>query len=1208
MCTALRRFRTTRWLQDRISLPAGHAYPGTGKPGTGKSLSPLIRPTARISLEILAVLVALLAGAAGFLAWRISQGPLEVTILNQTIEDAVNEALPGGSFSIRDTVLDWSSSERELIFRFSDMELQGAEGETVATIPEMTMQVSLEALARGVMAPAILEMSGASLRLERTEEEGITFGLEAYNPEAAAARAKAAQFAPQQVPEDDATRLVPSFVDPLFDALAAPPDPNSVFGYLRLVRITNARLVYDEQVNGYRLRAEQANVTLSRSDLGLSGELTALSPLGGDTVRFSLEGVLPEGGDVATVRADIRDLNPAELAKISPAFADYDALDVPLDAEGSLLFSKTAAVTQANLQLSARRGRVFVPAIQTRPLELRSLDVDLSLDTEKRRLTLKTLDYASTDNEARVTGHVDYQVSEGFNVASLDTELILSDVKFAYEDLMADPVRIARVNVSGGLDLDREQVDIRRVRLTDGPFDLGLSGRVTYGAPGMGLDLEGTFRKLSLERLLALWPVDMGEGARSWVAANMKGGTLQSGTIRADITPVQMAAANTGTALPSDAIDIAFALTDTSVRYIPGMPPFVNVDGRGHLMGDSFGAEVTKGQIDLGPGHAITLKRGSFLTTGISKRQAPGTIDVDLEGAIGDLLTVLDMPPLSLISQYGVDPTKVGGDVEANAVLKMPLIKALTMAQVDITVDAKTKGLALADIVGDQGISDGDLDISVTGQGLDVSGSLSFADVPMNMTWSDDFTGQKTPRTRYSVDTRIDDEHRRKLGFTNDEWISGPVGLHADLTGEGSDLDRAEVTADLTGAELRVPVIDWIKKTGEVANAEAIVDLGNADAITIPSLSLKGPRINVEGSLAMTPDGTLKQLDFPAIRLDDTFDFAAHVGAGADGEPHYRLEGTRVDLRPLLSDLFASRTKSDTDDAKAAPEPAATQPAAPTETRKIDISLKEVLLFNDAVFRLVEGELVLADFLGTSLSLKGVDQSWKPFEMHLPPETGQGRRMFEAQAENAGALLKAFDLVSGIEGGSLLASADLQSFEPPTDISGHLVVEDFRLVDAPVLAQILTFGSLTGIADTLAGEGIRFKKLDLPFDVTSTRVNINDAKLYGPSVGLTARGQVERGTDVIDLDGTLIPAYSINTILSAIPMIGPLLTGRDGEGIFGITFSVRGKPSEVEVRVNPLSVFAPGVFRRIFEFGSDLPPEAPPPAADPSASDTAPAG
>jgi hypothetical protein len=74
--------------------------------------------------------------------------------------------------------------------------------------------------------------------------------------------------------------------------------------------------------------------------------------------------------------------------------------------------------------------------------------------------------------------------------------------------------------------------------------------------------------------------------------------------------------------------------------------------------------------------------------------------------------------------------------------------------------------------------------------------------------------------------------------------------------------------------------------------------------------------------------------------------------------------------------------------------------------------------------------------------------------------------------------------------------------------------------------------------------------------------------------------------------GTLVPAYTINSVLGEIPLIGTLLVGRKGEGIFALTYGISGSVEEPVITVNPLSALAPGFLRNFFAvFTGGAPPD-----------------
>ncbi len=118
---------------------------------------------------------------------------------------------------------------------------------------------------------------------------------------------------------------------------------------------------------------------------------------------------------------------------------------------------------------------------------------------------------------------------------------------------------------------------------------------------------------------------------------------------------------------------------------------------------------------------------------------------------------------------------------------------------------------------------------------------------------------------------------------------------------------------------------------------------------------------------------------------------------------------------------------------------------------------------------------------------------------------------------------------------------------------------------------------------------IGFNQLRAPFTVGAGKFRLKDAYMNGPMLGATMRGTVDFKAQTVDLGGTYVPLYGLNSALGAIPILGRVLVGRQGEGVVGITFAIKGKLDDPSVLVNPMSVMTPGIFRQIFEFTGSVP-------------------
>ena len=117
----------------------------------------------------------------------------------------------------------------------------------------------------------------------------------------------------------------------------------------------------------------------------------------------------------------------------------------------------------------------------------------------------------------------------------------------------------------------------------------------------------------------------------------------------------------------------------------------------------------------------------------------------------------------------------------------------------------------------------------------------------------------------------------------------------------------------------------------------------------------------------------------------------------------------------------------------------------------------------------------------------------------------------------------------------------------------------------------------------MAGDGILFSSVNVPLMIDNSGYYIPGAKASGPALGFTAKGSILDGGKDLTLDGVLVPSFGTNSALGGIPIIGDLFVSRDGEGVFAITYSVRGSIEEARIAVNPLSGILPGMLRRIFE-------------------------
>ncbi len=238
--------------------------------------------------------------------------------------------------------------------------------------------------------------------------------------------------------------------------------------------------------------------------------------------------------------------------------------------------------------------------------------------------------------------------------------------------------------------------------------------------------------------------------------------------------------------------------------------------------------------------------------------------------------------------------------------------------------------------------------------------------------------------------------------------------------------------------------------------------------------------------------------------------------------------------------------------------------------------LDRVLGWEGSVLNNVSAELRLRNDRWEMATAKGAFAEGKGFELRIrPTESG---RDFQMTSEDAGAALRAFDIFENMVGGKLLLKAKLDAGD---GIVGELKVNDFSLVEAPFLAKLLSVASLTGVFDLLQGKGLPLRRLVFPFTKRANILDISDARSYGPALGFTVEGQVDLDADTVELNGTLVPAYTLNSVLGKLPILGKILVDAKGGGVFAATYRASGPMDDPKIVVNPLAALAPGVLRRL---------------------------
>ena len=773
-----------------------------------------------------------------------------------------------------------------------------------------------------------------------------------------------------------------------------------------------------------------------------------------------------------------------------------------------------------------------------------------------------------------------------FNLATGKAEGGRLDLGFGEGQIATDLLASGRLPVARGelhADYAPESAELRLEKLAldlHGGTTLTVDGKlaglrpqlVSTGAPwpaSLAGTLGITLTHVPTARFDALWPRGVSPGGRKWAAANLSEGMLDEMAVRLAVTfdPAAQSADFFGA-------HGTMRYHDLTVDYLNGLPPVKKVSGTAALNDRRLDFAITGGAVK-----SLKATGGTLSITDIGAPVETLTVDVGLAGPLQEALEAIDSKPLRYAHDAGIDPARVGGNAEAQLHFKLPLLADLKLDAVDYGAKATLTGVSYAKVAFERALTDGNVALDLGHDGVHAKGSGKFDGSPATLDGNLYFHPKTGPRIRYRVGLVLDDAARQRLdwSFAADR-LAGPVSIDLTYTVPANG-PQAEVDAalDLAAASLSVDEAGWKKPPQAPANARLVVALNDDRLVAIPEIDVKAAGLDGKFAVAVNPDDRgIDRVDIRHLAIAGS-EIAGSVGRRPGGGWRAEIRGPRLDLSHEMKHALD-------DDSPDSPTPLA-----------IDAHVARLVLGPHREARDVSVSLLRDQGAWQSIRIDGNFADGHRLALSLGGAEGGGR--LHLASDDLGASLSLFGVADNVVGGTLTVDGTLGETDGHHVLRAHIDGADYRLVRAPALARLLSATSLDGIAGLMSGSGIPFTNLRGDVSFSRGVVSLNRMIAYGGALGISAEGSIDPGQDRIDVDGTLAPAYALNSVLSNFPVIGSLLMGGEGQGLIAFRFRLSGSNDDPTVTVNPLSALTPGLLRHLFDpFTSPAQPRATPSA------------
>lgn len=1201
------------------------------------------RRSARIILEIFGGLAIIGALILALVYGRLNQGPISLKFLVQPVEQAVNSELSGLQFRIGGAVVRKAESGVGLEFRLQNVSLLDQEGLPIAQAPSASIELSVRALLALRFAAASVDLIGPRLYLQYSEQEGLALAFSRRgggpaDPFASTAGEAAARDGASRLPggrfrppetgfdragarmagregaasqgagrrDDEEAASGPEAQDSRARAISIAAALGGLFdtiresgpaSYLTRFGVVDASVYVGETAGATEWKVRTASLALGHAAAAslIRGEAVILSDTGPLQLSFGAEQKRPARS--LSITAAASNVVPRAMAARLPGLDALKVWGMPVDVEGRFDLDADGSITTSSARASLASGQIHAPWDEKHPASID--EAQFNLEYSRQEGVFKILPSAVRWGASHIELQGAMRRIDGDDGARRWAfDVAATDVALAAEEFSLPAIPMDVISLRGSLAYDSGDLTIDRLMVRAADAFVALHGSVEgfNGPLSPAVRLEGTISPMPIAFFKLLWPQTVAYGARRWVGQHVRTGKITGASIHVAFAKGAISTIiNENAKIPDDAVSVKAGLSGVSLEYMTGMPPFAISEATATFTGQRFLLDAPDASIALPSGESLRIAAGQFIIGDLKPEFPVSEVHFKAQAKAAAALELLDQEPLGYVSAIGLKPDIASGVVSGSFSIAIPMIEDVKFKQLKLNGKAHYQDVRLNAAMGGYGVHGGAILFDLTEKTLAAQGEVKVNGVPVKLDWQRVFDappGRQPPLRAAAV---FDEAAREQLGLPINHIVRGPVPVEAAVVMNANGPPTAHFEANLSGAELFISLVGRRKPPGEKAVLSLDVNPRPDGRVDLDNLKLVGDEIAVSGSLSLN-----EQKRPVAFRLPHcSFNILSRMEvAGVLGDNNvWKVEarGASFDGRDVFRSLFSAGKLSED------------QPGAPKDSPGVEMhaEIDTVLGYFDTTLKNVTIDARRRAEKLAYLDIRGRLNGGRPLAARVEHKAGEPR-MLLGEAADAGAAFRLIGLYSAMRGGEASLRVNLDG-GGGTEKTGSLYVHNFAIVGDHVVGEVLAntpkavnsrqrgasrrgarpSGDDDDDDDAENPDQIQFDRLKAPFSVGHGQFVLGEAAINGPLLGATLRGRYDFARQYVDLSGTYVPLYGINGAFHELPLFGPLLTGRSGEGMFGITFAIQGPTNRpIQTQINPLSMVAPGFLRQIFEFDS----------------------
>jgi hypothetical protein len=1105
------------------------------------------------ALSVFAVVVVVAMLVVGVAIAVVLSGPTELGFVRDRIASALSARLGDGyEVSVGSAVID-VDPVYGLVLRIDNVAVRDDGGAIVANVPSTRLDIDPAALFAFRLDVQAVELNNAELAFVRAGTGRIYLGNSTTTNDAIRARPAPPAGAEEEIEQVGFPQLLAALQ--LVDRGIEPAIDSAVRAGLRRFAFNNGTIDIWDAERAHQRRFPRSDLSISLDPVTTAFSANFATSGHGGRWTAEVERDVDAGSGARSLSVVFSQLTLADiLPKLGNAGSRVTA-DIPLYGRATVHYDNDGAVRDAAVRLDFGAG-VYRFNEGRDSVLLDEATVKLRWDVAKNAIIVEPSTVFFGETRGVVVGTITPEGDPALGRYKYQLEsrgAILSP-----RDSTEPPLIAQRIAVSGVADLAEKLVTFDEAILQTPLGSITAAGSLGFEAQTPSLAMAASISQMPTGVAKQMWVPFIAPGARRWFIEHVREGHIAAGTFQAAI-PGGLLWTGKRPRLPDEMLRLEMRLEDVSFTTLGELPPVRHASGVAVLSGSTFGVDLEAGVIAVPSGSDVTIEAGAFAVANTAQRYPEGVVEMQISGEAGPLGEIADAKPFQALGRQKITPADLSGTAEASVSVRLPLRPDVSEGDVDWRVSIDGTDLASAAPIAGRMVSDADVNIVVTPVDVTVRGTAKIDGVPADVDMSNPIAGGDLAGSgQQMVRLNLDDAARKRLGIGLDEIVAGSVGTfvsNVEGNREGQHYDL-----DLKRARIVLPGLGWSKGIGVPASLSFDL-IPNAKGYAVESLVLEGADFGFAGTAQLDSGYGLVSADISrfSLRKGDSMSFELTLAKNGYA---IAARGKSFDMRGFLTNLR---------DAAGGGEP---------PDLSIEARFERLIGFNDEEITNAKISVLSAGGVTRKLSFAGKLGGADILAGYS--DTREGATL-QLSSPDGGRVMRFADLYSRVSGGNM--NIDASRPGPTGPLVGIFDLTNFAITNEPAMDRIVATSARNGSGRTgVDPNNVRFDRMVINFAKTDQAITINDALLRGSDVGATFNGRFDLSTSNMSINGTYLPAYQLNNFFGRIPIIGLALGGGSSEGLIGVTFKIQGTTDEPQLFINPLSVVAPGIFRKIFEF------------------------